>query len=62
GLALEAGHPQDPADSLYRAAVQRLNQDEYRRAAEMFARIQARYPRSNYAAQALYYQAFALYR
>ncbi len=62
GLALEAAHPQDPADSLYRAAVQRLNQDEYRRAAEMFARIQARYPRSNYAAQALYYQAFALYR
>ncbi len=61
-VALEAEHPQDPADSLYRAAVQRLNQDDYRRAAEMFARIQERYPRSNYAAQALYYQAFALYR
>lgn len=60
--ALEAEHPQDPADSLYRAAVQRLNQDDYSRAAEMFARIQERYPRSNYAAQALYYQAFALYR
>lgn len=60
--ALEVEHPQDPADSLYRAAVQRLNQDDYRRAAEMFARIQERYPRSNYAAQALYYQAFALYR
>ncbi len=59
---LEAVHPQDPADSLYRAAVQRLNQDDYRRAAEMFARVQERYPRSNYAAQALYYQAFALYR
>jgi HEAT repeat protein len=60
--AEESYYPQDPADSLYRAAREQLNRDNYRRAAEMFAQVYARYPRSDYAAQALYYQAFALYR
>jgi HEAT repeat protein len=55
-------YQQDPADEAYRAARERLNQGEYRRAAEMFAQVYQQYPRSNYAAQALYYQAFALYR
>lgn len=55
-------YQQDPADQAYRAARERLNRGEYRRAAEMFAEVYRQYPRSSYAAQALYYQAFALYR
>ncbi|NIN71240.1 MAG: tetratricopeptide repeat protein [Gemmatimonadetes bacterium] len=55
-------YQQDPADQAYRLARERLNQGEYRRAAEMFAEVYRRYPSSSYAAQALYYQAFALYR
>ncbi|MGD2155051.1 MAG: HEAT repeat domain-containing protein [Gemmatimonadales bacterium] len=59
---VESMYPQDPADSLYRAARAALNRESYRQAAEMFAQVHRRYPRSSYAAQALYYQAFALYR
>jgi len=55
-------YPQDPADSLYRAARETLNRNSYRRAAEMFREVYRRYPQSSYAAQSLYYQAFALYR
>jgi HEAT repeat protein len=52
----------DPADSLYRAAREALTRREYRRAADLFARIAEQFPRSGYAADALYWQAFALYR
>jgi HEAT repeat protein len=52
----------DPADSLYRRARETLNRREYRVAADLFAQIPARFPRSGYAADALYWQAFALYR
>lgn len=52
----------DPADSLYRAARAALNRNEYRRAATLFDRISEDYPRSAYAADAPYWQAFALYR
>jgi HEAT repeat protein len=52
----------DPADSLYRRARQALNGGDYQRAAELFASVASRYPRSAYAADALYWQAFALYR
>jgi HEAT repeat protein len=54
--------PQDPADSLYRAARGALSDGAYERAAEGFRDIAARYPRSAYAADALYYEAFARYR
>jgi len=53
---------QDPADSLYRAARQALNRNQYARAAELFQAVQNRYPRSTYTADAFYWQAFALYR
>jgi len=53
---------QDPADSRYRAARDLLNRNEYRRAATMFGQIVSRHPASAYAADALYWQAFALYR
>ena len=52
----------DPADSLYRTARELLNRNEYRRAAVMFGEIVSRYPKSTYAADALYWRAFALYR
>jgi len=52
----------DPADSLYRRARETLNRRDYRAAADLFAQIPVRFPRSGYAADALYWQAFALYR
>ncbi len=53
---------QDPADSLYRAARAALNRSNYARAAELFRRIHETYPRSAYAPDAYYWEAFALYR
>ena len=52
----------DPADSLYREARRALNAKEYEKAAELFDEIVERYPRSEYAADALYWKGFALYR
>ena len=53
---------QDPADSLYRIAREALNRNDYRRAATLFAQLAERHPRSAYAADAAYYEAFARYR
>ncbi len=47
---------------MYRAAREALNRREYRKAADLFAQIPARYPKSGYAPDAYYWQAFALYR
>lgn len=55
-------HPQDPADSLYRAARSALNQEEYRRAVELFREVRERYPSSAYSAETYYWEAFSLYR
>jgi HEAT repeat protein len=52
----------DPADSLYSAAREALNRGDYRLAADLFAKIVERFPDSSYAPDALYWQAFALYR
>ena len=52
----------DPADSLYRLARESLNSGEYRRAAQLFAMITEKYPKSQYANDANYWRAFALYR
>jgi HEAT repeat protein len=52
----------DPADSLYRLAREALSRGDYKRAAEIFHRIPERYPQSQYAGQALYYEAYSLYR
>ncbi|MES2307036.1 MAG: HEAT repeat domain-containing protein [Gemmatimonadota bacterium] len=54
--------PDDPADSVYRAAREQLNRGDYRRAAASFAEITRKFPSSVYAVDAPYYQAFALYR
>jgi hypothetical protein len=55
---------QDPADSLWRAARDRINRRDYENASRLFARIhtQERYRRSAYRADALYWNAFALNR
>jgi TolA-binding protein len=51
----------DPADSLYRAGREALNRGDYRAAARTFARIAEQYPSSTYAADALYWEAYAHY-
>jgi TolA-binding protein len=52
----------DPADSLYRAGREQLNRSDYRGAASTFERIVDRFPKSTYAGDALYWQAYSLYR
>jgi HEAT repeat protein len=52
----------DPADSIYRAARAALDRRDYREAAELFAQVPVRFPRSGYAADAYYWRAFSLYR
>src|SRR5256886_637680 len=52
----------DPADSLYRLAREAMSRGDYKRAAELFHRIPERFPQSAYASQAIYYEAYALYR
>ena len=52
----------DPADSLYRAAREALDRRDYRTAADLFAQVPVRFPKSGYAADSYYWRAFALYR
>ena len=52
----------DPADSLYRLAREAMARSDWKRAAEIFRRIPERYPQSAYAGQAMYYEAYSLYR
>jgi TolA-binding protein len=51
-----------PADSLYRLGRDAINDGDYRRAATLFAELSTKYPRSEYAADAPYWRAFALYK
>ena len=53
---------QDPADSLWRTAREAFSRGDYRRAAALFKSIPQRQAASAYAADALYYEAFSLYR
>jgi HEAT repeat protein/TolA-binding protein len=53
---------QDPGDSVYRSARQLLNNNHYADAANAFANLIKRYPRSDYTPDAYYWQAFALYK
>lgn len=65
GYRTEAPEPwaqQDPADSLYREARKALSGDAYRKAADLFKTIRQRYPKSAYAQDAPYWEAFALHR
>ena len=60
--APEPWDAQDPADSLYRDARRALSGDAYQRAAELFRQIRQKYPKSSYASDAPYWEAFALQR
>lgn len=57
-----------PADSaaeakeLYEQARRQIRRENYRRAAEAFREVHEDHPRSDYAADALYWEAFALYK
>jgi TolA-binding protein len=61
-LPPESWVQQDPADSLYRAARQALNRNQYTRAAELFRSVRQRYRRSSYVPETYYWEAYALYR
>jgi len=61
-LAPEAWASKDPADSLYREARAALAKGDYAKAADLFRKISRQYPNSDYAGEALYYQAFSEYR
>jgi tetratricopeptide (TPR) repeat protein len=54
--------PQEPADSLYLAGRRALDRNRYQDAIAAFGQVISRYPRSARAPQAMYWQAFALYR
>jgi HEAT repeat protein len=53
---------QQPQDSLYRRARDLLNRGEYRRSADLFQQFEQKNPSSRYAAAAMFWRAFALYR
>lgn len=61
-MAPEPWDAQDPADSLYRDARRALSSDAYLRASELFRQIRQKYPKSSYASDAPYWEAFALQR
>jgi TolA-binding protein len=61
-LVPEAWNQQDPADQLYRRARESFNRRRYTEAAEMFQEVYSKHPRSSYAGDAYYWEAYALYR
>ena len=52
----------DSAEALYRRARAALSEGEYDRAAELFAKMRASYPKSAYAGDTYYWEAFVLSR
>jgi TolA-binding protein/HEAT repeat protein len=52
----------DPGDSLYRVGYDAHSRGDYRRAAQVFAELAQRYPKSTYTADAMYWEAFDRYR
>lgn len=61
-LPRQAWLPGDPADSLYREARAALRRNDFVRAASLFREVRQKYPRSGYAPESYYWEAFALYR
>src|SRR4051794_16112956 len=60
--AIRTGPFAEPADSIYRLAQAALNDNDYRRAAQLFQTVVDRYPDSDFAMEALYWKAYALFR
>jgi HEAT repeat protein len=52
----------DPPDSLYRVARGALTDGDFKKAATLFATVAERFPDSEFAPDALYYRAYALYK
>ena len=52
----------DPADSIFRAARDAMSRGDYKKAADLFRDLRKRFPRSDRVSDALYYEAFSLYR
>ncbi len=59
---VDASSDVDPADSLFRVANERLAKGDYRGAADLFRTVRQRYPKSARLGEAMYYEAFSLYR
>lgn len=53
---------EDPGGRLYQQGREELNRRRYEAAAESFAQLRERHPRSGYVADSYYWQAFALFR
>lgn len=65
GIVIPASFGNDAerqADSALRVAKRRLDDGDFREAAQLFAALADRYPRTAQAAEALYWRAWALYR
>jgi tetratricopeptide (TPR) repeat protein len=60
--APRTAQPVDPADSLYRLARAALTDGDFRKAEKLFQQVIDRYPDSEFAPDALYYRAYALYK
>lgn len=54
--------PLDPADSLYRLARAALSDGDFKKAAQLFQAVADRYADSEFAPDALYYRAYALFK
>ena len=52
----------DPGDELYRAARQALIDRQFARAAQLFAELMTKHPKSAYVGDSMYYRGYALYR
>jgi HEAT repeat protein len=53
---------EDPADSLFRIGRNAINDNDYRRAANLFKQIVDKYPRSTKAGDALFWRAYVLHK
>ena len=62
GLESLTQSEQDPTDSLWRAARQALNREDYQVAATLYGDVVRRYPKTARAGDALYWAAFSLYK
>lgn len=60
--AVDRWFPQDTAAALYRRAREHFNRANYVEAARLFRNLRDAYASSQYVPQAMYYEAFALYR
>jgi HEAT repeat protein len=60
--AYRTAQPIDTPDSLYRAARAALTDGDFKRAATLFATVADKYPDSEFAPDALYYRAYALFK